>query len=58
MYQKFDDFVQHYIFKYLDKINDRIDGLGESLNQTIDVYIDYIKNKYFSKTEDPNYDRN
>lgn len=50
------DFVENYVFKYLDKINGNIDEYTDSLGITVDAYIDLFKNR-FMNTWQESYDR-
>ena len=50
------DFVENYVFKYLDKINGNIDDMSDSLGITVDSYIDLFKNKFMYNWQE-SYDR-
>lgn len=37
---KFEDFAENYIFKYLDRFNDKLDVWGDKINGKIDKLIE------------------
>ncbi len=37
---KFEDFAENYIFKYLDRFNDKLDTWGDKINLKIDKLIE------------------
>lgn len=45
------DFVENFVFKYLDKANDNIDEIANDVNQTIEAYMVFVKNKYFKDSK-------
>jgi molybdenum cofactor biosynthesis enzyme MoaA len=39
---KFEDFAENYIFKYLDRVNDKLDSWGDKINSKIDKLIEHL----------------
>ncbi|TNV74885.1 hypothetical protein FGO68_gene6884 [Halteria grandinella] len=37
-----DDILENYIFKYMDKFNDKLEGWGDQINHKLDSIIDHI----------------
>lgn len=47
--KKISDYVENHVFKHLDKLNGNIDNLSETVGETVDSYIDFLRNKFINR---------
>ena len=47
--KKISDYVENHVFKHLDKLNGNIDNLSETVGETVDSYIEFLKNKFINR---------